>query len=143
MAVLHGKLVSILGLFALAIAAPLGATAGERDVDARAVIMRQLDAVSRNAAAEAFELNAPGVKARFSDPGVFLAMVREKYQPIYRHRSVEFGATMELGGDLAQLVTIVDQDNQVWTASFRLVRQADGHWLVNGCYLEKSSERTS
>jgi hypothetical protein len=108
--------------------------------DARALIERQLDAFARDDAEGAYALAAPGIQAIFTDSGSFLAMVREKYAPVYRHHSVEFGSFAEDGDKIEQALTIVDEDNDVWKAIYYLARQPDGTWRTNGCLLIKSTE---
>jgi hypothetical protein len=133
------RILSVLGLmFALA-AAP--AWAGDDTAAApqvRALIERQLDAFAHDDAAGAYALAAPSIKTLFSDPDVFMAMVRGQYAPVYRHRSVEFGPMAVEGDNISQILTIVDDDNEVWKALYRLARQPDGSWLINGCVLVKS-----
>jgi hypothetical protein len=66
--------------------------------------------------------------------------VRGQYAPVYRHRSVEYGP-LEIDGDnVSQALTIVDDNNQVWKALYKLARQPDGKWLINGCLLVKSMD---
>jgi hypothetical protein len=109
-------------------------------LDARALIERQLDAFAHDDADGAYELAAPGIKALFTDSETFMAMVRERYAPVYRHHSVEFGAFAEDGDKIEQALTIVDEDNNVWNAIYYLARQPDGTWRANGCLLTKSTE---
>ena len=48
---------------------------------------------------------------------------------------------MDIDGDnVSQVVTIVDDDNEVWKALYKLARQPDGKWLINGCLLVKSTD---
>jgi hypothetical protein len=108
--------------------------------EARALIERQLDAFARDDAEGAYALAAPGIQAIFPDSETFMAMVREKYAPVYRHRSVEFGAFAEDGDKIEQSLTIVDANNNVWTAIYYLARQPDGTWRTNGCVMVKSTE---
>ena len=108
--------------------------------EARALIERQLDAFARDDAEGAYSLAAPGIQAIFTDSETFLAMVRRSYAPVYRHRSVEFGAFAEDGDKIEQSLTIVDADNNVWTAIYYLARQPDGTWRTNGCVMVKSTE---
>ena len=135
------RIISVLGLMLALIAAP--ARAGDDSTGgqaARALIEKQLDAFAHDDAAGAYALAAPGLKTIFSDPDVFMAMVRGQYAPVYRHRSVDFGA-MEIDGDnVSQVLTIVDDNNQVWKALYKLTRQPDGKWLINGCLLVKSMD---
>jgi hypothetical protein len=132
-----GRGLCIIGLFACLSAT--SAWAGESS-DVRALIERQLDAFAHDDAAAAYSYAAPGLKIVFTDPDNFMAMVRNRYQPVYRHRSVEFGK-MDINGDNAQqIVTIVDNDSIVWKALYTLARQPGGAWLINGCVLIKSTD---
>jgi ABC-type amino acid transport substrate-binding protein len=135
------RIIPVLGLMFALVAAP--ARAGDDSAGgqaARALIEKQLDAFSHDDAAAAYALAAPGLKTIFSDPDVFMAMVRGKYAPVYRHRSVDFGVAEVDGDNVSQIVTIVDEDNQVWKALYKLARQPDGRWLINGCLLIKSTD---
>jgi hypothetical protein len=108
--------------------------------EARALIERQLDAFAHDDAEGAYALAAPGIHAIFSDSETFMAMVREKYAPVYRHHSVEFGTFAQDGDKIEQALTIVDEDNDVWKAIYYLARQPDGTWRTTGCLLTKSAE---
>ena len=135
------RIISVLGLMFALVAAP--ARAGDDSAGgqaARALIEKQLDAFAHDDAAGAYALAAPALKTIFSDPDVFMAMVRGQYAPVYRHRSVEFGPTEIDGDNVSQVLTIVDDNNQVWKALYKLTRQPDGKWLINGCLLVKSMD---
>jgi hypothetical protein len=117
------------------------ATASAEDMTAassRALIERQLDAFERDDAAAAYALAAPTIKDMFSDADHFIAMVRDHYAPVYRHRSAEFGAFKESGNDASLEATLVDQDNVVWTALYSFRRVPNGDWLISGCVLAKA-----
>jgi hypothetical protein len=104
----------------------------------RAVIAQQFDAFARDDAEGAYALADPAIKEMFVDADHFMAMVRDRYPPVYRHRSVEFGDFAELGDEASLKATLVDDDNVVWTALYSLRREANGDWLISGCVLEKS-----
>lgn len=108
--------------------------------EARALIERQLDAFAHDDASGAYALAAPGIKALFPDADTFMTMVKTNYAPVYRHRSVEFGSVTVEGDTVEQMLTIVDPDNQVWSALYKLQRQPDGSWATTGCLLIKSSQ---
>ncbi len=138
------RILSVLALTSLFAAAP--AAAGDNSSAApqvRALIERQLDAFARDDAAGAYALAAPGIKTMFADPDIFIAMVRDKYAPVYRHRSIEFGAAEDDGDRVSQVLTIVDGDNQVWKALYELARQPDGTWLITGCVLIRSTDTST
>jgi hypothetical protein len=128
-------------MFAALFAASAGAQEAKPPVDAKALISRQLDAFARDDAAAAYALAVPGFKTMFADPDAFMAMVRDKYAPVYRHRSVDFGDPVVDGDDIAISATLVDNDNQVWTAIYKLAKQPDGQWLIGGCLLLKSDDK--
>jgi hypothetical protein len=137
------RIFSLVGLMFLFFAAPAVADNSSDASQVRTLIERQLDAFAHDDAAGAYALAAPGLKTIFTDPDVFLAMVRARYAPVYRHRSVEFGSMAAEGDDVAQSVTIIDNDNQVWTALYKLARQPDGTWLITGCLLVKSPDSST
>ena len=117
------------------------ATASAEELTAarsRAIIEQQFDAFARDDAEAAYALADPTIKERFGDPDHFLAMVRDRYPPVYRHRSVEFGDFAELGDEASLKATLVDNDNVVWTALYSLRREANGDWLISGCVLTRS-----
>ena len=124
-----GPVIKILGAGAVAMTLLIG-TASAEDLTAassRAIIERQLDAFERDDAEAAYALAAPTIKQMFSDADQFMTMVRDHYAPVYRHRSVEFGAFAESGDEASLQATLVDNDNVVWTAlySFRRVPNGD------------------
>jgi hypothetical protein len=134
----------MLGLVFVLLAAP--ASAGDNSLggqEARALIERQLDAFARDDAAGAYALASPGLKTVFADPDTFMEMVRGKYAPVYRHQSVEFGEPEVDGDNVSQVLTIVDENNQVWKALYKLARQPDGTWLITGCVLIKSTDTST
>ncbi|HEY1862663.1 MAG TPA: DUF4864 domain-containing protein [Roseiarcus sp.] len=104
----------------------------------RAIVERQFDAFERDDGEAAYALAAPTIKEMFGDAAHFMAMVRDHYAPVYRHRSVEFGAFKESGDQASLAATLVDNDNVVWTALYSLSRDANGDWLISGCVLVKS-----
>lgn len=101
----------------------------------RTVIQSQLDAFRRDDAAGAYRFAAPNVRALFPTPDGFLAMVRRGYAPVYRPRSVEFGAPERRNGVVVEDVELVGPDNRPVTAAYTLERDGQGGWLITGCSL--------
>jgi hypothetical protein len=124
-------------------AAPAAAGEAGGTSEIRAPIERQFNALARDDAAGAYASAAPGIKAIFTDPQTFIGMVRSKYAPVYRHRSAEFGDMRREGDTASQVVTLVDDDNQVWTALYDLARQPDGGWLITRCVLIRSTDAST
>lgn len=109
-------------------------------VEARKVIESQLDAIAHDDADAAYRLTSPALREKFADASSFLSMVKSNYAPVYKHRSLEFGATARDGDQVGQSITIVDDDNEVWTVIYLLGLQPDGSWRTTGCVLSKSPQ---
>jgi Domain of unknown function (DUF4864) len=117
------------------------ATASAEELTAnrsRAIVERQFEAFARDDAEAAYALADPEIKEKFGDADHFLAMVRELYPPVYRHRSVEFGAFEESGDEASLKATLVDGDSVEWTALYSFKRGENGDWLISGCILVRS-----
>jgi hypothetical protein len=130
----------IVGAVAVVLTVLIG-TASAEDLTAatsRAIVERQFDAFARDDGDAAYALAAPTIKDMFSDADHFMAMVRDHYAPVYRHRSVEFGDFKESGDEASLEATLVDNDNVVWTALYSFRRVSNGDWLVSGCVLAKA-----
>ena len=54
-----------------------------------------------------------------------------------RAKGVTFLVPQRQGGELLQEVQLTDADGALWLASYRLQRQADGSWRINGCELAR------
>jgi hypothetical protein len=123
----------VLGLTAPAIAADDVATA-------QSVIRSQADAFDHDDAATAYSYAAPGIQGIFPEAGIFLGMVQQKYPPIYRHKSFEFGEARVENGIIAQRVHIIDADGVPWEALYTLEQQPDGSLKITGCSLLKAGQ---
>ncbi len=106
--------------------------------DAQAAVQRQIAAFERGDDVSAWRLAAPAIHDRFHTAEEFADMIRERYLPVYRHRSAEFGPAARRGEDVGMVVTLVSQDNEVWSALFVVSRQGDGEWRTSSCLLEKA-----
>jgi hypothetical protein len=130
----------MVGAVAVAMALLTG-TASAEDLTAassRAIVERQFDAFERDDGEAAYALAAPTIKQMFGDADQFMAMVRDHYAPVYRHRSAEFGAFKEEVDEASLEATLVDEDNVVWTALYSFRRVSNGDWLISGCVLAKA-----
>ncbi len=135
-----GQIMKMVGAGAVAITLLTGA-ASAADLTAessRVIVERQFDAFQRDDGQAAYALAAPTIKDMFSDADHFMAMVRDHYAPVYRHRSADFGAFKESGDEASLEATLVDNDNVVWTALYSFRRGSNGDWLISGCVLAKA-----
>jgi hypothetical protein len=120
------------------LAAP--ARAGDDVAAAQSIIRAQVDAFGRDDADAAYSFAAPAIKSMFPQADIFLGLVKQKYAPVYRHKSFEFGAAQVSDGKIAQRVHIVDADGEVWEALYTLEQQPDGSVKITGCILLKAGQ---
>ena len=135
-----GQIMKMVRAGAVAITLLTGAASAEdlTAASSRAIVERQFDAFQRDDGQAAYALAAPTIKDMFSDADRFMAMVRDHYAPVYRHRSADFGAFKEEGDEASLEATLVDNDNVVWTALYSFRRVPNGDWLISGCVLAKA-----
>jgi Domain of unknown function (DUF4864) len=135
-----GQIMKMIRAGAVAITLLTGAASAEdlTAASSRAIVERQFDAFQRDDGQAAYALAAPTIKDMFSDADRFMAMVRDHYAPVYRHRSADFGAFKESGDEASLEATLVDNDNVVWTALYSFRRAPNGDWLISGCILAKA-----
>ena len=134
-----GPMTRMVGAAAVAMALWTG-TAFADDLTAassRAIVEQQFDAFQQDDGQAAYALAAPTIKDMFGDADHFMAMVRDHYAPVYRHRSADFGAFKESGDEASLEATLVDNDEVVWTALYSFRRAPNGDWLISGCVLAK------
>jgi uncharacterized protein DUF4864 len=135
-----GQIMKMVRAGSVAITLLTGAASAEdlTAASSRAIVERQFDAFQRDDGQAAYALAAPTIKDMFSDADHFMAMVRDHYAPVYRHRSADFGTFKESGDEASLEATLVDNDNVVWTALYSFRRVSNGDWLISGCILAKA-----
>ena len=135
------RLLALLGLI-LGLAVPTQA----QDVSSadraaiRDVIQSQIDAFGRDDGDAAFGYASPAIRGMFGTSGVFMDMVRQGYQPVYRPQAFDFGEIVTLHGQVTQKVHVVGPDGRPVTAYYPMTRQSDGTWRIDGCYLQAPEE---
>lgn len=140
MRAIHGLFLALMLLFCR----PLLAQQELNDSDRQAIrdiIQAQLDAFQADDAVTAFSFASPSIQARFNDPDTFMGMVKTGYQPVYRPKAVFFQKALTLEGRVLQQVLIVDMDEQSVMANYPMERQADGTWLIDGCFLTPAEKQ--
>ena len=95
----------------------------------------QLDAFAEDDAVGAFELATSDTQTKIGSPDNFLHLVKKHYNPIYRHQIVIFSSPEVIEGETIQLVRVTDRDSHVWLAIYRMQRETDGSWKIDGCQL--------
>jgi V8-like Glu-specific endopeptidase len=103
--------------FLIGLTAP--ACAADDVAAAQNVIRSQQQAFGRDDSAAAYSHAAPAIQGIFPDAETFMAMVRNSYAPVYRHKSFEFGEARAADGKVAQRVHILDTEGVPWEACTR------------------------
>jgi Domain of unknown function (DUF4864) len=130
----------VLLLLALLVSTTPFAIAADDATPAQNAIRQQEQAFARDDAAAAYAQAAPEIHTIFPSPDIFMAMVRQGYAPVYRHRSFEFGESRIEGGMIAQRVHIIDANGEAWEALYTLETQPDGSLKITGCSLLKAAD---
>jgi len=134
-------LLALLGLI-LGLAAPSFAqdlSAADRSA-IRDVIQGQVDAFQRDDGASAFGYASPTIRGMFGTSEIFMDMVRQGYQPVYRPRVFDFREIVTLQGQVTQKVHVVGPDGKPVTAFYPMTQLPDGTWRIDGCYLQAPEE---
>jgi hypothetical protein len=107
------------------------------------VIKGQLDAFAADDAQRAFSYASPAIREMFGTPERFIEMVRTGYPMVYRPASVSFFEPEMIEGELLQKVRMTDSSGAVWLAIYRMQRQSDKSWRINGCDVVESAGRVT
>ena len=114
----------------------------EADAQAiRTLIESQLAAFAADDAQTAFSFASENIQKTFGTAENFLAMVRATYPVVYRPASVNFLEPERIDDLVVQVVQMADEDDRLWVAIYRMQRQPDHSWRIDGCVL-KSVEGT-
>lgn len=100
----------------------------------RHVIEQQITAFLKDDAETAYSFAAPGIKARYPDKDAFFAMVKRSYQPVYHPGNYAFGRSKSIadGAMILHEVAITGQDGKNWKAVYKMARQPDGSYKIEG-----------
>jgi hypothetical protein len=135
------RLLALLGLL-LGLAVPAyaqGVSPADRAA-IRAVIQSQVDAFRRDDGDAAFSYASPAIRGMFGQADIFMDMVRQGYQPVYRPKVFDFGEIVTLHGQVTQKVHVIGPDGRPVTAYYPMRQLPDGSWRIDGCYLQAPEE---
>lgn len=138
MATMALRIFSVLGLL-LGLAATAGAqpslSASDRAA-IRSVIESQVEAFRRDDDEAAFGYASPAIRGMFGSADIFMDMVRQGYQPVYRPRVFDFAEVVTLNGQVTQKVHVIGPDGRRVIAYYPMTQLPDGSWRIDGCYLQ-------
>jgi len=114
---------------------PQGAVAA-RSVPPQAlqqVVEKQLQALKREDASQAFALADQELRSQFGSADAFLDTVREQYPMLMHPVSVLFLKPATDGAIAMQKVRLTDDQGSSWSLTYLLNRQQDNQWKISGC----------
>jgi hypothetical protein len=109
----------------------------DADSDAiKSVIESQLNAFAADDGTKAYSYAAPMVQQVFPSVDMFMGMVKQGYQPVYRNTNRVFGdAFQDPRGSKAMRVILTDQSGKRHEAIYVMEKQPDGSWKIAGCVI--------
>jgi len=105
------------------------------------VIEGQIAAFARDDGVAAFSFASPDIRRSLMTAERFMAMVRSRFQPVYRPRSYSFGDPAMVEGIPVQPVQVIGPDGRGVVALYRMERQSNGSWRIAGVTLHPTGER--
>lgn len=127
---------ALLILLSTAIITPASAEDSNDSLAIRDVIDRQIAAFKVGDSDLAYSFTSPGIQQIFPTPGIFMQMVEQGYEPVYRPRSYAFMDHQMRGDEAVQLVDVVGPHGAAWVAVYSLRRADNGGWVITGCELK-------
>lgn len=130
-----------IGSLLFAFGLPLGTAAAAAPLNAidvrsiQAVVRSHIDALTQDDAEQVFESATSATQVEFGSAEDFLQLIKREYRPIYQSRQAIFSYPEVIDGDTIQMVNVTDDSSHVWVALFRMERDSDGSWKIDGCEL--------
>lgn len=107
----------------------------EDRVAIRIVVESQLAALADDNADAAFALATADTRSKLGNSDTFLQIIKQQFEPIYRHQRAIFSAPEVIAGRMVQIVRLTDTNSAVWLAIYQMHKEADGMWKIAGCRL--------
>lgn len=112
-----------------------GALQESEVAEIRDAVQSQIDALANDDAATAFDLTTDDTRSRLGSPDNFLRIIKESYEPVYRHRMALYSSPQVVLGKVYQVVRLTDLESHVWVAIYLMHKDEEGTWKINGCQL--------
>ena len=109
-----------------------------KDVEGiRNIILSQLNAFRDDEAENAFSYATPEIRRFFITPEMFLHMVLQSYQSVYRPQSFTFKTTKRIDGNIVQPLALVGPSGVSETPLYILEQQPDGSLKIGACFVAR------
>ena len=129
--------------FAAGLAAPVAAEVAAGDRAAmQALVDGQIDAFRRDDGGAAYSYASPPIQNLYPTVDLFMGMVRQSFQPVYRPQAYTFGPLIETAAGPKLRVFVTGPDGAPYIAEYSFQRQPDGSWKINGCTIVKDTSPT-
>ena len=110
--------------------------------DIRTVITSQTRALSEGDANTAFSYATPNIRERFVSPEFFMAMVKTAYSALIGPQKFEVTEIETSGNQAVARARVVTSESKVFFAIYPLIRQPDGSWKIDGCFMQPMEGKT-
>jgi hypothetical protein len=138
------RLVAVFSVLALLTQGAWAQTVSSADQNAiHTAIQAQIDAIARNDYDAAYALAAPGIKVLYTTTQTFAAMIKGRYPPLIKPKSIVFGGVTQTPQGPVQKVFITGADGKPYVASYSLQQQPDNSWLIAGCTLTRDRDSSA
>ena len=128
-------IIAAVGVLSLGSALPFRTASAESAPDKAAivnVIQSQLAAFQRDDAVEAFSYASPFIQKKFQSASTFMDMVKRGYLPLYRPNGTEILELTVENGVPVQRIRVYAPDGTPISAYYKMQKQEDGTWRING-----------
>lgn len=115
-----------------AVAADLGKS---EETAIQSAVQLQIEALANDDAERAFALTTENTRSRLGSSDNFLKMIKEQYDPVYRHRTALYASPQMVRGKVYQVVRLTDLESHVWVAVYLMHKDTEGAWKIDGCQL--------
>lgn len=104
----------------------------------RGIIESQLKAFRKSDPAAAYKFASEGARKKYG-PKDFFIMMRSACGSLPDHVSYSFMGRKEIGDRALQKIEFLNTDGSASTGFYKLVKNADGKWAVDGCLMLQSN----
>lgn len=103
------------------------------------IINSQLKAFRHSDPAGAYRYASDAARLKYGSAKQFFVMMRNACGALPSHVSFSFLERSEIGGKALQKIEFLNSDGSTSTGFYRLVKNADNSWAVDGCLMLESN----
>lgn len=103
----------------------------------KGIIESQLKAFRKSDPAAAYKFASEGAREKYGAKG-FFTMMRSACHALPDHVSYSFMERREIGNKILQKIEFLNTDGSASTGFYKLVKNPDGVWAVDGCLMLQS-----